>query len=219
MVVMTGSAASAIKDFLKDAGTRLSTESANRAAVSYLLSFEPVDAKPPRAAALKTFHQDTTAKASFFKVGEYCILREEAVVRVPRDAKATDVAPLLCAGVTLFNSLRHHGVKPGETVVIQGVGGLGHLGIQYARKMGFRVVVLSRTSSKEADARELGAHHFICSESADVAAEVNKLGAAKLIIVTAPNSNVEQYTKCLQWQGKIVILACKLTPLTYISMS
>ncbi|CAI6093609.1 unnamed protein product [Clonostachys chloroleuca] len=71
----------------------------------------------------------------------------------------------------------------------------------------FRVVVLSRTSSKEADARELGAHHFICSESADVAAEVNKLGAAKLIIVTAPNSNVEQYTKCLQWQGKIVILA------------
>uniref|UniRef100_A0A0B7JVM6 Enoyl reductase (ER) domain-containing protein n=1 Tax=Bionectria ochroleuca TaxID=29856 RepID=A0A0B7JVM6_BIOOC len=140
-------------------------------------------------------------------LGEYCILREEAVVRVPHDAKATDVAPLLCAGVTLFNSLRHHGVKPGETVVIQGVGGLGHLGIQYARKMGFRVVVLSRTSSKQADAKELGAHHFICSESADVATELNKLGGAKLIIVTAPNSNVEQYTKCLQWQGKIIILA------------
>ncbi|CAG9983303.1 unnamed protein product [Clonostachys byssicola] len=140
-------------------------------------------------------------------LGEYCILREEAVVRLSRDAKATDLAPLLCAGVTLFNSLRHHGIKPGETVVIQGVGGLGHLGIQYARKMGFRVVVLSSTSSKHADARELGAHHFICSESADVAAEVNKLGGAKLIIVTAPNSIVEQYTKCLQWQGKIVILA------------
>lgn len=129
---------------------------------------------------------------------------------MPKDADPVQAASFLCAGLTVFNSIRHQNIGPGETVVIQGIGGLGHLGIQYARKMGFRVIAVSTSNAKREFAMELGAHHYINSSECDVAEEINKLGGAKLVVLTAPNPNLMgQYTACLTWQGKLLILARK----------
>ncbi|KAJ3499443.1 hypothetical protein NLG97_g333 [Lecanicillium saksenae] len=139
---------------------------------------------------------------------EYCTLRSEAVVALPKDLNPVDAAPLLCAGVTMFTSMRHQNVRPGETVAIQGLGGLGHLGVQYAAKMGYSVVVISGDASKENDAFALGAHHFIDAKAKDAACELKKLGGAQLIVITAPNPNIiGQYTDCLKWGGKLLVLA------------
>lgn len=144
------------------------------------------------------------------QVAEYCNLRSEAAVKLPKHANPVQTAPLLCAGLTVFNSIRHQNIAPGETVVIQGIGGLGHLGIQYARKMGFRVIAVSTSASKREFAMELGAHHYIDSSRSDAAEEIKKLGGAKLVVLTAPNpSLMGQYTACLTWQGKLLVLAGK----------
>jgi D-arabinose 1-dehydrogenase-like Zn-dependent alcohol dehydrogenase len=115
-----------------------------------------------------------------------------AHVVVPADAPAAlpdalsfvEAAPLLCAGVTTFNSLRHAGALPGDVVAVLGIGGLGHLGVQYAAKMGYETVAIARGADKEAFARSLGAQHYIDSAAADVAAELQKLGGAKVILAT-----------------------------------
>lgn len=134
-------------------------------------------------------------------------MRQEAVVKIPVNLDPVQTAPFLCAGVTVFNSLRHQQVKPGETIAIQGLGGLGHLGLQYARKMGYRVVAISSSSVKQDYAFELGAHHFIDTSTQDVSDELLKLGGAKLIMITAPNPDIiGQYTKGLAWQGKLLLL-------------
>jgi len=122
--------------------------------------------------------------------GKYATLRSEAAVRIPKDADPAAVAPLLCAGVTVFNGMRHMGITPGDIVAVQGLGGLGHLAIQYARKMGFRTVALSRGGDKEDFARKLGAHEYIDIQAGDVAEELQKLGGAALVVVTAPNPDV-----------------------------
>ncbi|KAM4065706.1 zinc-binding dehydrogenase [Hirsutella rhossiliensis] len=139
---------------------------------------------------------------------EYCNLRSEAAVKLPKDVDPIEAASLLCAGLTVFNSIRHQNITPGETVVIQGIGGLGHLGIQYARKMGFRVIAVSTSDSKKEFAMELGAHHYINSSKSDVTEEINNLGGAKLVVLTAPNPELMgQYTACLTWLGKLLVLA------------
>ncbi|PHH81826.1 hypothetical protein CDD82_7760 [Ophiocordyceps australis] len=139
---------------------------------------------------------------------EYCNLRSEAAVRIPKDADPVQMAPFLCAGVTVFNAMRHQNVLPGETVAIQGLGGLGHLGIQYARKMGFRVVAISTGDSKKELALQLGAHHFINSSTTDVVDELKKLGGAKMIVATSPDATaVGKYAAALTWRGKLVVLA------------
>jgi D-arabinose 1-dehydrogenase-like Zn-dependent alcohol dehydrogenase len=117
----------------------------------------------------------------------YVIVPIDALASLPDDLSFVDAAPLLCAGITTFNSLRHAGAMPGDVVAVLGIGGLGHLGVQYAAKMGFHTVAIARGSDKEALARKLGAQHYIDSEAADVAGELQKLGGAKVVLATVTN--------------------------------
>ncbi|KAF7546810.1 hypothetical protein G7046_g9198 [Stylonectria norvegica] len=121
---------------------------------------------------------------------EYVLLRAEAVVRVPKEIDPAQAAPLLCAGVTVFNGIRKMHVEQGAIVAVQGLGGLGHLAVQYANKMGYEVAVLSSGDDKAAFAKELGAHHYINTKTTDSAAELMKLGGASIIVQTAPNPTV-----------------------------
>ena len=121
---------------------------------------------------------------------EYVLLRAEAVVRVPTDIDPADAAPLLCAGITVYNAVRKMHVEQGAIVAVQGLGGLGHLAVQYANKMGYEVAVLSSGDEKAKFAKELGAHHYINTKSSDAAAELMKLGGAAIIVQTAPNPKV-----------------------------
>lgn len=121
---------------------------------------------------------------------EYCTLRTEAAVRIPADADAAEYAPLLCAGVTVFNGIRKMGITVGDTVAVQGLGGLGHLALQYARKMGYRTVAISTSSSKKDFATQLGATDYIDTSKENAAEALQKMGGAALIIVTAPNPEI-----------------------------
>ncbi|MGH8248537.1 MAG: alcohol dehydrogenase [Gammaproteobacteria bacterium] len=116
--------------------------------------------------------------------GEYMIAPVSAVARFPDELPPGDAAPLLCAGVTTFNALRNSGARPGQVVAVLGLGGLGHLGVQYASKMGFHVVAIARGKDKAPLARQLGASLYIDSQSQDPAAELLKLGGANVIIST-----------------------------------
>jgi D-arabinose 1-dehydrogenase-like Zn-dependent alcohol dehydrogenase len=120
---------------------------------------------------------------------DYLIAQSSAVARVPKELSEIDAAPLLCAGVTTFNALRHSGAGPGEVVAVLGLGGLGHLGVQYAAKMGFKTVAIARGKDKESLARKLGATHYIDNEAQDPAAELARLGGAKAILATATSGD------------------------------
>jgi D-arabinose 1-dehydrogenase-like Zn-dependent alcohol dehydrogenase len=115
---------------------------------------------------------------------EYMISGAETLARVPEGMDPTAGAPLMCAGITTFNALRNSGARPGDVVAVLGLGGLGHLGVQYAAKMGFRTVGIARGKEKESFAKELGAWRYIDSQSADPAAELQKLGGAKVVLAT-----------------------------------
>jgi D-arabinose 1-dehydrogenase-like Zn-dependent alcohol dehydrogenase len=131
--------------------------------------------------------QDVTG---VFRDGGYAthvIARESALAKVPAELDSVAGAPLLCAGITTFNALRNCGASPGELVAVHGVGGLGHLALQYAAKMGFRVVAVNRGKDKEALARELGAHDYIDSTDGNPAEALQAMGGAKAIIATAVN--------------------------------
>jgi D-arabinose 1-dehydrogenase-like Zn-dependent alcohol dehydrogenase len=117
--------------------------------------------------------------------GEYMVAPASAVALLPNELPPDVAAPLLCAGLTTFNALRHSGARPGDVVAILGLGGLGHLGVQYAGKMGFHTVGIARGKDKEPLARELGASVYIDSQAQDPAAELFKLGGAKVILATA----------------------------------
>jgi D-arabinose 1-dehydrogenase-like Zn-dependent alcohol dehydrogenase len=139
---------------------------------------------------------------------EYALLRSEAVVRVPRDIDPADAAPLLCAGVTVFNGIRKMNIEQGNLVAIQGLGGLGHLAVQYAYNMGYEVAVLSTGDDKAEFAKKLGATHYINSKTKDAAEELTKLGGAALIVQTAPNPKVVgPLVGGLQPHGKLLSLA------------
>jgi len=116
--------------------------------------------------------------------GEYMIAPASAVARMPADLPAVDAAPLMCAGITTFNALRNSGARPGDVVAVFGLGGLGHLGVQYAAKMGFHVAGIARGKDKEALARQLGASIYIDNQAQDPATELLKLGGAKVILAT-----------------------------------
>ena len=140
--------------------------------------------------------------------GEYVTLRSEAVVRVPTDVDPAEYAPILCAGITVFNSLRNQKIIPGELVGVQGLGGLGHLAVQYANKMGYRVVAISSSAKKEKFARDLGAHDYIDGSKGDVGEQLQKMGGAACIIFTAPNSElIPGLLAGLGPLGKLLILA------------
>ena len=120
----------------------------------------------------------------------------------------------MCAGVTTFNSLRNAGARPGDLVAVLGIGGLGHLGVQFAAKTGFRTVAIARGKDKEALARQLGAHHYIDSESQDPAAELTRLGGARVILATVTNGKAMTATiGGLGVDGKLIVLGAPDEPL------
>ena len=120
---------------------------------------------------------------------EYMIASEDGAALVPEDLSSVEAAPLMCAGVTTFNALRNSGARGGDLVAVLGLGGLGHLGVQFAAKMGFRTVGIARGKDKEALARQLGAGYYIDSQSGDVAAELKKLGGASVVLATVTNGD------------------------------
>jgi D-arabinose 1-dehydrogenase-like Zn-dependent alcohol dehydrogenase len=119
---------------------------------------------------------------------QYAIAPIEALAAIPDRLTDTEAAPLMCAGVTTFNALRHSGAMPGDLVAVQGIGGLGHLGVQFAHKIGFEVAAIGRGADKAPLARQLGADHYIDTASTDAAAALRELGGARAILATAPSA-------------------------------
>ena len=145
---------------------------------------------------------------------EYVVVPHEAVARLPEKLDATEAAPLLCAGVTTYNALRNSGARPGDTVAVQGIGGLGHLGIQYASRMGFRTVAVSRGADKAPLAQELGAHEYVDTDKVPAAEALRRLGGADLVLATAPNSDaIASTADGLKPRGKLLIVAASFEPL------
>ncbi len=115
---------------------------------------------------------------------DYMVAPASALALVPEELSAVEAGPLMCAGLTTFNALRNSGARPGDVVAVLGVGGLGHLGVQFAARMGFKTIAIARGSDKEPLARQLGAWHYIDSQTQDAAAELQKLGGASVILAT-----------------------------------
>ncbi|QDE65970.1 alcohol dehydrogenase [Myxococcus xanthus] len=150
---------------------------------------------------------------------EYMLAPQEALARVPDGMKSEDAAPLLCAGVTTFNSLRNMGAKPGSLVAVQGIGGLGHLAIQFARKLGYRTVAISRGADKRKLATELGAHEYIDTEKGEVGKALHALGGARVIMMTASsNSLVADMIGGLGRDGVLLLLGAGAEPIPVTSL-
>jgi D-arabinose 1-dehydrogenase-like Zn-dependent alcohol dehydrogenase len=145
---------------------------------------------------------------------EYMVAPSEALARMPADLADVDAAPLLCAGITTFNALRNSGARAGETVAILGVGGLGHLGVQFANRMGFRTVAIARGEDKAALAKQLGAHHYIDSRKENVADALKALGGAKVILATVTNADAMTATLGgLSLDGKLLVVGIAQEPI------
>ena len=145
---------------------------------------------------------------------EYMIAPAGVLALIPDDLSAVDAGPLMCAGVTTFNSLRNSGARPGDLVAVLGIGGLGHLGVQFAAKMGFRTVAIARGMDKEPLARKLGAWSYIDSKTQDPAAELLKLGGAKVILATVTSGKaMSAVLGGLGVNGKLIILGAAGEPL------
>jgi D-arabinose 1-dehydrogenase-like Zn-dependent alcohol dehydrogenase len=145
---------------------------------------------------------------------DYVVVKESALASIPDDLAAEDAAPLLCAGITTFNALRHSGAHGGDLVAILGVGGLGHLGIQFAARLGFDTVAIARGREKEELARELGARHYIDSRAQDPAEELTKLGGAKVILATATSAAaMTAAAGGLGRRGRLVVVGASPEPI------
>jgi propanol-preferring alcohol dehydrogenase len=145
---------------------------------------------------------------------EFMVAPATALAQVPQELSAVDAAPLMCAGITTFNSLRNSGARPGDTVAVLGLGGLGHLAVQFAAKMGFRTVAIARGRDKEPLARKLGALHYIDSQAQDVAAELSKLGGARVIVATVTSGKaMASVLGGLGINGKLIVIGVAADPL------
>jgi D-arabinose 1-dehydrogenase-like Zn-dependent alcohol dehydrogenase len=145
---------------------------------------------------------------------DYVVVRASALAAIPDDLADEDAAPLLCAGITTFNALRHSGAGAGDVVAVLGVGGLGHLGVQFAARLGFHVVAIARGTEKEELARKLGAHHYIDSTAQDVAGELQKLGGAQVVLATVTNAAAMGATLGgLAPRGRLVIVGASMDPI------
>ena len=145
---------------------------------------------------------------------QYVVVPVEALAAIPESLSDVDAAPLLCAGVTTFNSLRHSGALPGDLVAVQGVGGLGHLGIQFASKFGYKVAAIGRGPENAALAKKLGAHVYIDSKATKAAEELQKLGGAQVILTTAPNAKaMSELIDGLGPNGKLVVVGVSFDPI------
>jgi D-arabinose 1-dehydrogenase-like Zn-dependent alcohol dehydrogenase len=145
---------------------------------------------------------------------QYMLAPVEALVAIPESLGAIEAAPLLCAGITTFNALRHSGAMPGDLVAVQGIGGLGHLGIQFASKFGYKVAAIGRGSENAALAKKLGANVYIDSKATNAAEELQKLGGAQAILATAPNSKaMSQLIDGLGPNGKLMVIGATFDPI------
>jgi D-arabinose 1-dehydrogenase-like Zn-dependent alcohol dehydrogenase len=146
---------------------------------------------------------------------EYMVVGAEAVASLPDDLSAEDAAPLLCAGITVFNALRNVGARAGDLVAVQGIGGLGHLGIQYARQMGFRTVAINRSGDKKQLATKLGAHEYIDTTAGNPAEALQKLGGANVVLATAPDSkSMSALADGLGPRGTLLVIGAGIDPLS-----
>ena len=146
---------------------------------------------------------------------EVMLAKSSGLVRIPDELSSADAAPLLCAGLTTFSALRNAPAKAGDLVAVLGVGGLGHLGIQYARQMGFEVVAIGRGAERAQLAKKLGAHHYIDNAAVDQAAALQALGGAQLILITAPSSKtVTETFKGLRPNGVSILLGVGPEPIS-----
>jgi D-arabinose 1-dehydrogenase-like Zn-dependent alcohol dehydrogenase len=133
---------------------------------------------------------------------------------MPDSLDLAEAAPLLCAGITTFNSLRHSGAAPGDLAGVLGIGGLGHLGVQFANKFGYRVAAISRGKENETLAKKLGAHIYIDSSATNAAAELQKLGGAQVILATAPSAKpMTELIDGLGPRGKMVVVGATMDPI------
>ena len=145
---------------------------------------------------------------------QYMVAPAEAVVAIPEGLSDVEAAPLLCAGITTYNALRHSGAMPGDLVAVQGIGGLGHLGIQFANKFGYQVVAIGRGSENAALAKKLGARVYIDSTTANAAEVLQKLGGAQVILATAPSSKaMSELFDGLGPNGKLMVIGVAFDPL------
>jgi D-arabinose 1-dehydrogenase-like Zn-dependent alcohol dehydrogenase len=145
---------------------------------------------------------------------EYMIAPAGALALIPKELSAVDAGPMMCAGITTFNSLRNSGARPGDLVAVLGVGGLGHLGIQFAAKMGFKTVAIARGKDKEPLVRKLGAQHYIDNQTQDAAAELMKLGGAKVILATVTSGKaMSAVLGGLGVNGKLIVIGASDEPL------
>ena len=145
---------------------------------------------------------------------DYMLAPATALARMPAELSAVEAAPLMCAGLTTFNALRNSGARPGDLVAILGIGGLGHLGVQYAAKMGFRTAAIARGQDKEPLARQLGAAHYIDSQATDPAAELTRLGGARAIIATVTSGPAMAATLGgLAPRGRLMVLGAAEEPI------
>ena len=153
---------------------------------------------------------------------EYMVAPFDALAVVPGELPAADAAPLMCAGVTTFNALRNSGARPGDLVAILGLGGLGHLGVQYAARMGFRTVGIARGKDKEPLARKLGASHYIDSQAENPGAALAKMGGARVVLATVTNGEAMSATQSgLAPHGTLMVLGAagslEVSPLILLS--
>jgi len=145
---------------------------------------------------------------------EFMVAPLEALARVPESLDAAEAAPLMCAGVTTFNSLRHSGALPSDLVAVQGIGGLGHLGIQFAKKFGYRVAAIGRKPENAGLAKKLGADLYIDSASTDAATELQKLGGARVILATAPSGKaMSSLVGGLGANGTLLVVGASAEPI------
>ncbi|WP_416145675.1 zinc-binding dehydrogenase [Paenibacillus polymyxa] len=150
---------------------------------------------------------------------EYMVAFEDSLTSIPQEVTSLEAAPLMCAGETTFSAIRNSKARPGDLVAISGIGGLGHLAIQYAQKAGFRTVAISRGIDKEELARKLGAHHYIDSEKENPADALKSLGGAKVILATAPSPKViSSLVNGLGTDGELIIVAGSSEPLALSAM-
>jgi len=156
---------------------------------------------------------------------QYMVAPVEALVAVPESLSTTEAAPLLCAGITTYNALRHSGAMPGDLVAVQGVGGLGHLGIQFASKFGYDVAAIGRGPDNAPLAKKLGANQYIDSKATNAATALRELGGARVIVATAPNAKaMSDLIDGLAPNGKLMVIgaafdAIEVTPIALISGS
>src|SRR6266567_2537549 len=145
---------------------------------------------------------------------QYMVAPVEALAAMPENLSDVEAAPLLCAGITTFNALRHSGALPSDLVAVQGIGGLGHLGIQFANKFGYRVAAIARGPAKAALAKKLGAHFYIDSAAADPATELQKLGGARVILATASSGkSMSALVGGLGANGTMVVVGASMEPI------